>query len=73
MFGQKGFTHLNKLNSELAVIEDINTKYSIENKFIRKEIDLLKYDTKYIEEKARKDLGLIKDREIIYHLKKNIN
>ncbi len=73
IFSEKGFVHLRKLKTELAIIAEINTKYSVENKLLREEIDLLKYNTKYIEEKARKELGLVKDREIIYHLKKNID
>jgi cell division protein FtsB len=70
IFGDKGLVHLNQLEEELNNIKKINNNHRLENKLIREEIDLLKYNNLYIEEKARKDLGLIKNKEIIYHIKK---
>ena len=70
IFGKKGFIHLNQLEEELNSIKKINNKHRLENKLLREEIDLLKYSNLYIEEKARKELGLIKNKEIIYHIKK---
>jgi cell division protein FtsB len=70
IFGDKGLIHLNQLEEELNNIKKINNNHRLENKLIREEIDLLKYNNLYIEEKARKDLGLIKNKEIIYHIKK---
>ena len=55
---------------ELNNIKKINNNHRLENKLLREEIDLLKYNNLYIEEKARKELGLIKNNEIIYHIKK---
>jgi cell division protein FtsB len=70
IFGDKGLIHLNQLEEELNNIKKINNNHRLENKLLREEIDLLKYNNLYIEEKARKDLGLIKNKEIIYHIKK---
>ena len=70
IFGDKGLIHLNQLEEELNNINKINNKHRLENKLLREEIDLLKYNDFYIEEKARKTLGLIKNKEIIYHIKK---
>ena len=70
IFGDKGFIHLNQLEEELNNIKKINNNHRLENKLLREEIDLLKYNNLYIEEKARKELGLIKNKEIIYHIKK---
>ena len=70
IFGDKGLIHLNQLEEELKNINKINNKHRLENKLLREEIDLLKYSNLYIEEKARKELGLIKNKEIIYHIKK---
>ena len=70
IFGDKGLIHQNQLEEELNSIKKINNNYRLENKLLREEIDLLKYSDLYIEEKARKELGLIKNKEIIYHIKK---
>jgi cell division protein FtsB len=70
IFGEKGLIHLNKLEDELKNIKKISNNHRLENKLLREEIDLLKYNNLYIEEKARKELGLIKNKEIIYHIKK---
>ncbi len=70
IFGEKGLIHLNQLEDELKNIKEISNNHRLENKLLREEIDLLKYNNLYIEEKARKELGLIKNKEIIYHIKK---
>jgi cell division protein FtsB len=70
IFGDKGFIHLNQLEEELNNIKKINNNHRLENKLLRENIDLLKYNNLYIEEKARDELGLIKNKEIIYHIKK---
>ena len=73
IFGDKGLIHLKQLEEELNSIKKINNNHRLENKLLREEIDLLKYNNLYIEEKARKELGLIKNKEIIYHIKKRNN
>ena len=70
IFADKGLIHLNNLQKELNNIKKINNNHRLENILLREEIDLLKYNNLYIEEKARKELGLIKNKEIIYHIKK---
>ena len=70
IFGEQGLLHLNQLKEELNNIKKINNNHSLENKLLREEIDLLKYNNFYIEQKAREELGLIKNKEIIYHIKK---
>ena len=73
IFGDKGLIYLTQLEEELSNINKINKKHCLENKLLREEIDLLKYSNLYIEEKARTDLGLIKNKEIVYHIKKKNN
>ena len=70
IFGDKGLLHLKQLEEELNSIKKINNNHRLENKLLREDIDLLKYNNLYIEEKARKELGLIKNKEIIYHINK---
>ena len=60
-----------RLQEELAELEDYNNKLKTENKELRKEIGLLKNNLRYLEEVARSELGLVKEGELVYHLKKN--
>lgn len=57
-----------RLKEELHEIEKKNVKLNEENKSLKMEIELLKNDLKYLEEIARKELGLIKDGELVYRL-----
>ncbi len=68
VFGKHGFIHLTHLKTQLREIELKNNQLTAENKKLRTEIDLLKNNSKYLEEVARKELGLIKEGEIIYHI-----
>jgi cell division protein FtsB len=71
IFGQRGFMHMIKLKEEYREIENKNEQLKGENAALKKEIDLLKNDLKYIEEIARNELGLIKDGETVYRLGKS--
>ena len=68
--GQKGYVQMSQLKNELLELEKANQKLLQENSSLRKEIDLLNNDLRYIESLARKDLGLIKEDELIYHMQK---
>jgi cell division protein FtsL len=70
LFSRGGIHKMDQLKKELAQINELNNKLHIENKALRQEIKLLKNSPEYIEEIARKELGLIKSNELIYHLKK---
>jgi cell division protein FtsL len=65
-FGEKGIFHLFSLQKELARIKGINLKLNEENQNLREEVKRLKSDKRYIEEIARKELGMVKENEIIY-------
>jgi cell division protein FtsL len=65
-FGEKGIFHLIGLQKELSRIKGINLKLDEENQNLREEINRLKNDKRYIEEIARKELGMVKENEIIY-------
>lgn len=71
IFGQQGFMHMRKLQKEVEEFENHNAKLQKENEALRHEIKRLKDDLRYIEELARKELGLIKEDELLYHLEKN--
>jgi cell division protein FtsL len=65
-FGEKGILHLIKIRKELYRIEQENKRLEEENKKLSEEIRRLKQDKRYIEEIARKELGMVKEDEIIY-------
>ena len=65
-FGENGILHLFRLQKELARIKDKNFKLEEENQKLKEEVKRLQSDKRYIEEIARKELGMVKEGEIIY-------
>jgi cell division protein FtsL len=65
-FGDKGVLHLLRLQKELTKIKEANMKMEEENRKLKEEVRRLQYDKRYIEEIARKELGMVKEGEIIY-------
>jgi cell division protein FtsL len=65
-FGEKGILHLLHLQKELARIKEANIKVEEENQRLREEVRRLQHEKRYIEEIARKELGMVKEGEIIY-------
>ena len=65
-FGDKGILHLFRLQKELGRIKEMNIKMEEENRKLREEVRRLQYEKRYIEEIARKELGMVKEGEIIY-------
>ncbi len=65
-FGEKGLLRLFRLQKELEEIKGRNRKIEEENRKLREEVKRLQSDKRYIEEIARKELGLVKEDEIIY-------
>jgi cell division protein FtsL len=65
-FGEKGIFNLFRLQKELARVKEKNFKLEEENQTLKEEVKRLKSDKRYIEEIARKELGMVKEGEIIY-------
>ncbi len=65
-FGDKGILHLLRLQKELVRIKEASTKMEEENRNLREDVKRLRHEKRYIEEIARKELGMIKKDEIIY-------
>lgn len=65
-FGERGLIYVYKKDKEreeyLAKIEELKKA----NQELMEEIDRLKNDKDYIEETARKELGMVRDGEVIY-------
>ncbi|MEW6377866.1 MAG: septum formation initiator family protein [Thermodesulfobacteriota bacterium] len=69
-FGDKGILHLLRLQKDLARIKEMNAKVEEENRKLKEEVKRLRHEKRYIEEIARKELGLVKEGEIIYQFEK---
>ena len=67
---KKSTLHLIRAKQELDAIQAENKRLEDENALLRKEIDKLKHDPAYLEEKARKDYGLLKKNEMLYKFDK---
>ena len=65
-FGEKGIFNLLRIQKEVAGIKEKNVKLEEENQKLREEVKRLQTDRRYIEEIARKELGMVKEGEIIY-------
>ncbi len=65
-FGEKGIFHLFRLQKELARIKEENQKVEEENQKLKEEVRRLQQEKRYIEEIARKELGMVKEGEVIY-------
>jgi cell division protein FtsB len=65
-FGDKGILHLLRLQNDLARVKEMNHKMEEENRKLEEEVRRLQHEKRYIEEIARKELGMVKEGEIIY-------
>jgi len=65
-FGDKGIIHLFRLQKEWGRIKEANVRIEEENRKLREEVKRLHYEKRYIEEIARKELGMVKEGEVIY-------
>ena len=72
-FGQRGFLHLYRMEKKRqAYIERIR-EVEQENQALIEEIRRLNTDTAYLESVARKELGLVKEDEILYRFSRGQN
>ncbi|KPJ99270.1 MAG: hypothetical protein AMJ60_05625 [Desulfobacterales bacterium SG8_35] len=66
----RGILALYRSKSEIARLQADNRKLEEENKALQEEINRLQDDPAYLEEKARKEYGLLKENEVLYIFKK---
>ena len=69
VFGDDGLVDLYLYNNRKADIENKNEVLTQENLALYREIDRLKHDPEFIENVARKELGMIGSGEVILKLK----
>ena len=65
-WGDKGILHLFRLQKELVRIKEANRTVEEENRKLKEEVRRLQNEKRYIEEIARKELGMMKEGEILY-------
>jgi cell division protein FtsB len=58
-----------RTREELKKIQAENQRLKDENKALQEEISRLQDDPAYLEEKARKDYGMLKENEVLYIFK----
>ena len=71
-FGQHGLINLYNTQKEKERCLHILGNLREKNRMLANEIRRLKEDKKYLESVARKQLGMVKENEIIYRLKNQI-
>ena len=70
-FGERGFIHLYKIEKERQAYVGKIRELEQENQQLLDEINRLRSDRDYIESQGRKELGLLKDGEVLYRFKKD--
>jgi len=66
VFGDKGLVDYYELKGRLASLKSSNRATVRENGQLKEKILLLRSDLSYIETVARKELGMVKEGEIVY-------
>ena len=67
---KKSALHLLQAEKKLEVLQTDNKRLAEENEALRDEINRLENDPSYLEEKARKEYGLLKKNEVLYKFDK---
>lgn len=67
-FGERGFIHLYRMDRERQVYKEKISKLEQENRELLDEIQRLRSDKEYVENLGRRELGLVKEDEVMYRL-----
>jgi cell division protein FtsB len=66
----RGIVALYMAKKEILRLQEENRRLAGENKVLQEEINKLQDDPAYLEEKARKEYGMLKENEVLYIFKK---
>lgn len=69
-FGERGFIHLHRMEKERQEYVQRIQKLEQENRKLLEEITRLRSDSQYIESQGRRELGLVREGEVLYRFKK---
>ena len=72
-FGERGFLHLYRMEKNRQAYSERIRKVEKENQALIEEIRRLNTDTAYLESVARKELGLVREDEILYRFSRGQN
>ena len=72
-FGERGFLHLYRMEKNRQAYLERIREVEKENQALIEEIRRLNTDTAYLESVARKELGLVKEDEILYRFSRGRN
>ncbi len=67
----RGLMDMLRTRNKLEKLQAQNSKLEEENKALQEEMARLQNDPAYLEEKARKDYGMLKENEVLYIFKKD--
>ena len=65
-FGERGFIHLYRMDRERQTYQEKINTLERENRELLDEIHRLRSDREYVENLGRRELGLVKEDEIMY-------
>lgn len=69
VFGDRGLLDYTEIKEKLSLLETENSRISSENEQLRERIVLLRSNQDYLELIARRDLGMVREGEIIYRFR----
>jgi cell division protein FtsB len=69
-FGERGFVHLYQMERERTSHIEKISRLEQENQELLEEIQRLRTDKAYIEAMGRRELGLVKNEEVLYRFEK---
>ena len=69
-FGERGFIHLYRMDKERQEYVEKIEKLEQENRELFKEINRLRTDKSYVESQGRRELGLVREGEVLDRIKK---
>lgn len=67
VFGERGLPRLRALEQRLEEIEEQNTTLQRDNELLLRRVRALREDPRQIEWVARRELGLVRPEEIVFH------
>lgn len=66
VFGERGLLRIYHLSKEKEEIAEKVSEIKVTNDNLKREIEALKSDRRYLESIARKDFGLVRPNEVVY-------